>query len=194
MPFPTLRYLADPGIKFTSLASPAPSTFPRIRVFSNELALCIRWPKYCSFTFRISPSNKYSGLISFKIDWFELLAVQGTFRTLLQYHSLKESIPQHSAFFTDQLSQPFMITGEIVALTIRTFVSRVTSLLFNTLSRFVIAFLPRSNRLLISWLRSLSAEILEAKKRKYVTVSTFFPSISHAIMGSDATISVFFNS
>ena len=121
-----------------------PSIFPSIRVFSNELALCIRWTKYWSFSFSISPSNEYSGLISFGIDWFDLLAVQGTLKSLFQRHSSKASILQHSAFFMVQLSHPYMTTGKTIALTIWTFVSKVMSLLFNILSRFVIAFLPRS--------------------------------------------------
>ena len=129
-----------------------PSILPSIRVFSNEPALRIRHPNYWSFSFSISPSNEYSGLISFKIDRFNLLAVQGTLKSLLQHHSSKASVLQHSAFFMVQLSHPHMITGKTIALTIQTFVGQVTSLLFNTLTRFVIAFLPRSNRLLISWL------------------------------------------
>ena len=125
-----------------------PSIFPSIRVFSNESALHIRWPKYCSFS--ISPSNEYSGLISLRIDWFDLLAVQGTLRSLLQHHNLKASILRHSAFFMVQLSHLYMTTGKAIALTIQTFVGKVISLLFNTLSRCVIAFLPRSKCLLIS--------------------------------------------
>jgi len=141
-----------------------PSIFPSIRNFSNESVLHIRWPKYWSFSFSISPSNEYSGLISFKIDWLDLLAVQGTLKSLLQHHSSKASILRHSAFFIVQLSQPYTTTGKTIALTRRTFVSKVVSLLFNMLSRLVIAFLPRSKRLLISWLQSLSAVILEPKK------------------------------
>ena len=144
-----------------------PSIFPRIRVFSNESALCIRWPKYWSFSFSISPSNEYSGLISFRVDWLDLLAVQGTLNSLLQHHSSKASILQHSAFFMVQLSQLYMTTGKIIVLTRWTFVSKVTSLLFNMLSRLVTAFLLRSKRLLISWLRSPSAVILEPKKTLY---------------------------
>jgi len=140
-----------------------PSTFSKIRVFSKDLALHIRWPKYWSFGFSISPSNEYSGYISFKIDWFVLLAVQGTLRSLLQHHSLKASVLQHSAFFMVQLSHPYMTTGKTIALTRRTFVGKVISLLFNMLSRLVITFLPRSKRLLISWLQSPSAVILEPK-------------------------------
>ena len=130
-----------------------PSIFPWIRVFSRELALCIRWPKYWSFSFSISPSNEYSGLISFRIDWLALLPVQGTLRGLLQHHSSKASILQCSAFFIVQLSYPYMTTGKTIALTIWTFVSKVMSLLFNMVSRFVIAFLPRSKCLFISWLQ-----------------------------------------
>ena len=140
-----------------------PSIFPIIRVFSNESALHIRWPKYWSFSFSISPSNEYSGLISTMIDWFDLLAVQRTLKSLLQHHSSKASILWHSAFFTVQLSQPYMTTGKIIALTRQTFVSDVMSLLFNMLSRLVITFLPRS--LLISWLQSPSAVILEPPKK-----------------------------
>ena len=129
-----------------------PSIFPSIRVFSNESALHIRWPKYWSFSCIISPSNKYSGLVSFRMDWLDLLAVQGTLKSLLQHHSSKASILQCSAFFIVQLSRPYMTTGKTIALTRPTFVDKVTSLLFNMLSRFVIAFLPRSN-VLISWLK-----------------------------------------
>ena len=150
-----------------------PSIFPSIRDFSNESALCIRWPKYWSFSFNISPSNEHSRLISFRMDWLNLLAVQGTLRSLLQHHSSKASILLHSTFFTVQLSQLFMTPGKTIALTIRTVVGRVISLLFNTLSRLVIAFLPRSKRLLISWLQSPSTMILEPKKKKSVSISTF---------------------
>ena len=141
-----------------------PSIFPSIKVFFNESALHTRWPKYWSFSFSISPSNEYSGLISFRIDWFDLLAVQGTLKSLLQHHSSKASILWCSAFFMAQLSHPYMITGKTIALTRQTFVSRVVSLLFNMLSRFVIAFLPKSKCLLISWLQSPSTVILEPKK------------------------------
>ena len=136
-----------------------PSIFPSIRVFSSESALHIRWPKFWSFSFNISPSNEYSGLISCRIDWWDLLAVQGPLKSLLQHHSSKASVLRCSAFFIAQLSHPYMTTGKTVALTRRTFVSKVMSLLFNMLSRLVIAFLPRSKRLLISWLYSLSAMI-----------------------------------
>ena len=144
-----------------------PSIFPSIRVFSNESALCLRWPKYqldAELQLRISPSNKYSGLISFRIDCFDLLAVQGILKSLLQHHSSKASILKHSHFFRVQLSHPYMTTGKTIALTSWTFVSKVMSLLFNTLCRFVIAFLLRSKRLLISWLQSPPAAILEPKK------------------------------
>ena len=137
-----------------------PSIFPSIRVFSNESALCIRWPKYWSFSFSISPSNDYSGLISFRNDWLVLLAVQGTLKSLLQHHSSKASILWHSAFFIVQLSHPYMTIGETIALTRWAFVDKVISLLFNTLSRLVIAFLPRSKCLLISWLQSPAVLIL----------------------------------
>ena len=141
-----------------------PSTFPKIRVFSNELAFCIRCSKYWSFNFSISPSNKYSGLISFRMDWLDLLAVQGSLKSLPQHHSSKASILRHSAFFMVQLSHPYMTTGKTIALTRWTFVAKVISLLFNAPSRIVIAFLSRSKGLLISWLQSPSAVILEPKK------------------------------
>ena len=150
-----------------------PSIFPSIRVFSNESVLHIRWPKYWSFSFSISPSNEYSGLLSFRVDWFDLFAVQGTLKSLLQHHSSKASIRWCSAFFIVQLSHPHMNTGKTIALTRWTFVSKVISLLFNMLSRLVIAFLP------ISWLQSPSALILEPKKLKFVTVSIVSPSICH---------------
>ena len=145
------------------------SIFPSIRVFSNESALHIRWPKYWSFNFNISPLNEHSGLISFRMDWLDLLAVQRTLKNLLQHHSSKASILRHSAFFTVQLSHPYMTTGKTIALTGRTFVGKVMSLFFNMLSRLVVAFLPRSKRLLISRLQSPSAVILELKKIKSVT-------------------------
>ena len=131
-----------------------PSIFPNIRVFSNESALCIRWPKYWSFSFNISPTNEHPGLIFFRMDWLDLLEVQGTLKSLRQHHSSKASILQCSAFFTVQLSHPYMTTGKTIALTRWTFVHKVMSLLFNLLSRLVIAFLPRSKHLLISWLQS----------------------------------------
>ena len=144
-----------------------PLIFPSIGVFSNESVLRIRWPKYWGFSFRISHSSEYSGLISFRIDWFDLLAVQGTLRSCLQHHKLKASIFRHSDFFMVQLSHLNMTTGKTIALTRRTYVSKVMSMLLNTLSRFVIAFLPRSKRLLISQLQSTSAVILEPKKIKF---------------------------
>ena len=154
-----------------------PSIFPSIRVFSNESGLHIRWPKYWSFS--ISPSNDYSGLISFRMDWFDLLAVQGTLKSLLQHHSSKASILRHSGFFMAQLSHPYMTTGKTIVLTRPSFVSKVMSLFFNMMSSLVIAFLPRSKRLLTSWLWSPSAVILEPKKIKSVTVSIVSPSICH---------------
>ena len=160
-----------------------PPVFPSIRVFSNESGLCIRWPGYWSFSFRISPSNEYSGLISFRIDWFDLLAVQGILGSLLQHHTPKASVLQRSAFFMVQLSHPYMTYGKTIALTIQTFVRKVISLLINMLSMFVIAFFPRSNHLLTSWLQSPSAVILEPKKIKFLTASTFPPSICHEVMG-----------
>ena len=141
-----------------------PSIFPSIRVFSNHSPLCIRWPKYWRFSFSISPSNEYSVLISFRIDWFDLLAVQGTFKSFLQHYRLKASVLRHAASFMVQLSHPYMTTGKTIALTIWTFVSKVMSLLFNMLSRLVITFLPKSKHLSISWLQSPSAVILEPKK------------------------------
>ena len=138
-----------------------PSIFPTIRVFSSESVLCIRWPKYWSFSFSISPSNEYLGLISFWMDWLDLLAVQGTLKSLLQHHHSKVSILQSSAFFMIQLLYPYMTTGKTIALTRWTFAGKVMSLLFNMLSRLVITFLPRSKHLLISWLQSPSAVILE---------------------------------
>ena len=167
-----------------------PSIFPNIRVFSNESVLCIRWPKYWSFGFNISPSNEHPGLTSFRMNWLDLLAVQGTLKSLLQHHSSKGSIHQCSAFFTVQLSHPYVTTGKAIALTRWTFVDKVMSLLFNMLSRLVITFLPRSKHLLISWLQSPSAVILEPQKIKSDTVSTVSPSISHEVMGPDAMILV----
>ena len=148
-----------------------PSNFPSIRVFSNESALRMRWPKDWSFRFSISPSNEYSGLVSFRMDWLDLLVVQGTLKSLLQHHSSKASILWCPAFFMVQLSHPYMTTGKTTALTRQTFVGKVMSLLLNMLSRLVIAFLPRSKCLLISWLQSPSAVILEPPKTKSVTVS-----------------------
>ena len=160
-----------------------PSVFPGIRVFSNESALRIRWPKYWSFSFSISPSNEHPGLISLTMDWLDLLAVQGTLKSLLQHHSSKAPILWRSALFIVQLSHPYMTTGKIIALTGWTFVGKVMSLLFNKLSRLITDFLPRSKCLLILWLQSPSAAILEPKKIKSVTVSTVSPSICHEVMG-----------
>ena len=164
-----------------------PSIFPSIRVFSSESALCIRWPKYWRFSFNISPSSEHPGLISYRMVWLDLLAIQGTLKSLLQYHSSKASVFWHSSFFTVQLSHPYMTTGKTIALNRWTFVRKVMSLLLNMLSRLVITFLPRSKRLVISWLQSPSAVILEPQKIKSDTVS---PSISHEVMGLDAMILV----
>uniref|UniRef100_A0AC11D3W1 Uncharacterized protein n=1 Tax=Ovis aries TaxID=9940 RepID=A0AC11D3W1_SHEEP len=164
---------------------------PSIRVISSESALLMRWPKDWSFSFSISPSNEHSGLISFRMDWLDLLAVQGTLESLLQHHSSKSSILQRSAFFTVQLSHPYMTAGKTITLTRWAFVGKVISLLFNMLSRLVITFLPRSKRLLILWLQSPSAVILEPRKIKSDTVSTVSPSISHEVMGPDAMVLVF---
>ena len=155
-----------------------PPTPPSIRVFSNESTLHIRWPKYWSFSFTISPSNEHSGLISFRMDWLDLLAVQGTLKSLLKHHSSKASIFRRSAFFTVQLSHPYMTTGKTIALTRWTFVGKVMSVLFNMLSRLVITFLPRSKHLLISWLKSLSAVILEPQKIKCSLPLNFFSGVN----------------
>ena len=165
-----------------------PSIFPSIRVFSNESVLHIREPKYWSFSFNISPSNEHSGLISFRMDFLYLLADSGSLKSLLQHHSSKASTLQCSAFFIDHLLRPYMTTGKTIALTRRTFVGKVMSLLLNMLSRLVITFLPRSKHLLISWLRSPFAVILEPPKIKSATVS---PSICHEMMGPDSMILVF---
>ena len=153
-----------------------PSIFPSMRVFSNESVLHIMWPKDWTFSFSISPSNEYSGLISLRMDWLDLLAVQGTLKSLLQHHSSKASILRHSAFFRDQLSHPCMTTGKTISLTRWTFVGKVTSLLFHTLSRLVKAFLPRSKHLLISWLQSPSEVILEPKI-KCLSLFALFPHL-----------------
>ena len=163
---------------------------PSIKVCSIKSTLRMRWSKYWSFSFSISPSNEHR-LISFRMDWLNLLAVQGTVKSLLQHHSSKASIFRCSAFFTVQLSHPYMTTGKTIALTRWTFVGKVMSLLFNMLSRLVITFLPRNKCLLISWLQSPSAVILEPPKIKSDTVSTVSPSISHEVMGPDAVILVF---
>ena len=169
-----------------------PSIFPIIRILSNESALCIKQPKSWSFSFSISPSNEYSGLISFRINWFDFLVVQGTLKSLLQHHSSKASILRSSAFMV-QFSHPYMTTGKTIALTRWTFVGKVKSLHFNTLSRFVIAFLPWSKCLLHSCLQLPSAVILDPKKIKFVTASTFSLSVCHEVMGPDAMILVFFS-
>ena len=161
---------------------------PSIRVFANESTLRMRWPKYWTFSFSIIPSREHPGLISFRMDWLDLLVVQGTLKSLLQHRSSKASILRRTACFTVQLSHPYMTTGKTIALTRQTFVGKITSLLLNMLSRLVITFLPRSKHLLISWLQSPSAVILEPKKIKSDTVS---PSISHEVMGPDAMIFVF---
>ena len=168
-----------------------PSIFPSIRVFSNESALPISWPKYWSFSFNISPYNEHPGLISFRMDWLDLPAIQGTLKNLLQHHSSKASILWHSAFFTVQLSHPYMTTGKTIALTRQTFVGKVMSLLFNMLSKLVITFLPRSKRLLMSWLQSPYAVIMEPQRINSATVSTVFPSICHEVMGPGDLILVF---
>ena len=175
------------------LLSPSPPAFnlSQHQVFSKESVLHIRWPKYWSFSCSIRPSNEYSGLIHFRIDWFNCFAVQGTLKSLLIHQSSKASIFQHSAFFMVQLSHPYITTGKTIALTIWTFVSKVMSLLFNMLSRFVIVFHPRNKRLLISWRQSLFAVILEPKKRKSLDVSVVSPSICHEVMGPGAMIKFF---
>ena len=168
-----------------------PSIFPSIRVFSNESVLPIRWPKYWSFSFSISTPNEYSGMISFRIDWLDLLIVQGSLKSILQHHISKALIILCSAFFIVQHSHLYVITGKTIALTRWTLFGKVVSLLFNMLSRLVIAFLPRSKHLLISWLQAPSAVIWEPKKIKSDTLSTVSPSISHEVMGPDAMIFVF---
>ena len=171
-PAQTQVHWIDDAIQPSFLCHPfllLPSIFPSIRVFSNDSVLHIRWPKYWSFSFSISPSNEYSELIFFRMDWLDLLAVRGTLKSLPQHHSSKAWILQHSAFFIVQLSHPYMTTGKSIALTRRTLVGKVMSLLFNMLSSLVIAFLPSSKHLLISWLQLPSAVILEPKKIKYLT-------------------------
>ena len=183
-PCPSSRW-CHPTIS-SSVVPFSSSIFHSIRVFSNESALHIRWPKYWSFNFGISLSNEYSELISFRIDWFDLLASQGTLKSLLQHHSSKASILWGSGFFQVQLSHPYVTTGKTIALTRWIFVGKVMSLLFNMLSGLDIAFLPRSKGLLILWLQSLSAVILEPKKIKSLTVSLLSPSVCHEVMGQDA--------
>ena len=193
------------SLKLTSIESVMPSSHlilchpllllppitPSIRVFSNESTLRMRWPKYWSLSFSISPSKEIPGLISFRMDWLDLFAVQGTLKSLLQQHGSKASILQCSAFFTVQLSNPYMTTGKTIALTRLTFVGKAMSLLLNMLSRLVTTFHPRSKCLLISWLQSPSAVILEPQKIKSDTVSTVSPSISHEVMGPNAMVFVF---
>ena len=164
---------------------------PSIRVFSNESALHMRWPKYWSFSFSITPSKEHPELISFRMDWLDLLAVQRTLKSLLQHHSSKASILWCSAFFIVHISHPYMTICKTVVLTRLTFVGKVMSLLFNMLSKLVITFPPRSKRLLISWLQSPSAVILEPKKIKFVMISIVSPSICHEVMGPDAMIFIF---
>ena len=203
-PFPVLHHLPEFAQSHVHCVSDAiqpshpllpllllPSIFPSIRVFSNESALFIRWPKYWSFSFNISPSNEHPGLISFRMDWLDLLAVQGTLKSLLQHHSSKVSVLQRSAFFIVQLSHPYMTTGKTIALTRRTFVGKVMFLLFNMMSRLVITFLLRNKHHLMSWLQLPSAVILELREIKSATVSTVSPSICHEMMGLDAMILVF---
>ena len=176
------------------LSSPSPTALNPSQhqgFFSNESTLCLRWPKYWRFSFSISPSNEHPGLISFRMDWLDLLAVQGTLNSLLQHHSSKASIFQRPAFFTVQLSHSYMTTGKTIALTRWIFVGKVMSLLFNMLSMLVITFLPKSTRLLISWLQSPSAVILELPKIKSDTASTVSTSICRELMGPDAVILVF---
>ena len=168
-----------------------PSIFPSIRVFSNESGLCIRWPNYWSFSSSISPCNEYLGLISFRMGSFDFLAVLGTLKCLLKHHSSKASILWCSAFFIVQLSHPCMTNGKTITLTRQTFVGKIMPLLFNMLSMFSIAFLPRSKHLLISWLQSPFAVILEPSKIKSVTVSIISPSFCHEVMGPDSMILIF---
>ena len=198
-PLPTARVYSNSSIESVMpsnhliLCCPlllSPSIFPSIRVFPNESALLIRWAKLCSFSFNISSSNEYSGLISFRMDWLNLLALQGTLKSLLQHHSSKASILRHSAFFIVQLSHPYMTTKKIIPLTRQNIVGKEMFLLLNMLSRLVITILPRSKRLSVSWLQSPSAVILELPKVNHAT-GTFSPSICHEVMGPDAMIFVF---
>ena len=174
------------NIPFSSCPQSLPAS-----VISNESTLCMRWPKYWCFSFSIIPSKEHPEVISFRMDWLDRLAVQGTLKSLLQHHSSKASILRYSAFFIVQLSHPYMTTGKTIGLTRQTFVGKVMSLLFNMLSRLIITFLPRSKRLLISWLQSPSAVILEPRKIKSLTVSIVSPSICHEMMGPDTMILVF---
>ena len=182
-----------PAISFSVVPfySCSKSLLPSIRVFSNESTLRMRWPRHWSFSLSIIPSKEHPRPISFRMDWLDLLAVQGTLKSLLQHHSSKASILQHSAFFTVQLPHPYITSGKTIALTRQTFVGKLMSLLLNMLSRLVITFLPRSKHLLISWLKSPSAVILEPNKIKSLTVSVVFPSICHEMMGPGAMILVF---
>ena len=180
-----VRDAIQPSHPQLSLFPPAPNPSQHQSLF-HETILCMWWPKYWGFSFSISPSKEIPGLMSFRMDWLDLLAVQGTLKSLLQHHCSKTSILQCSAFFTVQLSHPYMTTGKTLALTRRTLVGKVICLLLNMLSRLVITFLPRSKHLLISWLQSPSAVILEPQKIKSDTVSTVSPSISHEVMGPDA--------
>ena len=184
----------QPSHPLSSLSPPTLNLSQHQGLYSKESALRIRWPKYWSFSFNISPSNEHPGLISFRMDWLDLLAVQRTLKSLLQHHSSKASILWRSALFTVQLSHPYMTTGITTALTRRTFVDKVMSLLFNMLSRLIITFLPRSKCHLISWLQSPPAVILEPQKIKSATVSTVSLSICHEVMGPDAMILVFLGS
>ena len=168
-----------------------PAIFPSIRVFASESGLSNRWPKYWSCSFKISPSNEHSGLISFRMDWLDLLAVQGTLNSLFQHHSLKAPVLWHSAFLIVQLSHPYVTTGKTRALTSRTYVDKIMSLFSNMLLKLVISFLPRSKCLFFSWLQSPSAVILELRNIKSATVSTVSPSICHEVIGPDAMILVF---
>ena len=168
-----------------------PPISPSIRIFCSESTLPMRWPKYWSFSFSIIPSKEIPGLISFRMDCLDLFAVQGTLKSLLQHHSSKPSILQHSALFTVRLLYPYMTTGKTIVLTRQTYFGKVMSLFFNMLSKLVITFLPRSKRLLISWLQSPSAVILEPPKIKSDTVSTLSPSSCHEVMGPDAMIFIF---
>ena len=185
-----VRDAIQPSHPQSSPSPPAPIP-PSLRVFSKESTLRMSWPKYWSFSFSISPSKEIPGLISFRMDRLDLLAVQGTLKSLLQHHSSKPSILRHSAIFTVQLSHPYMTTGKTIALTRRALVGKVMSQLLNILSRLLITFLPRSKRLLISWLQSPSAVILEPRKIKSDIVSTVSSFISHEVMGPDAMIFVF---
>ena len=181
----------EPSHSLSSLSPPGKPIPPSIRVYSNESTLCMRWPKYWSFSSSIIPSRDILGLISFRMEWLDLHVVQGTLQSLLQHHSSKSSILRCSAFFTVQLSHPYMTTGKTIALTRRTFVGKVMSLLLNMLSRLVIAFLPKSKRLLISWLQIPFAVLSEPLKIKPDTVSTVSPSIAYEVMGPDFMIFIF---